>query len=175
MLIVFLSGILIFVILIPTDKDNKSYRRVGENVDVQGVSEDNNNGSYYNGGYDGGYKERIEEELEEFLAGVAGVGEARVLIYMGASQEYVVEKDNPVMTSESEERKDRSVEETTVYTVNSVGEQVPFVSQTRGPKVDGVVVAAKGASQEGVRLEIVRIVMALFGVEANKVEVLALE
>ena len=174
MLIVFLSGILIFVILIPTDKDNKSYRKVGEDVDTQGV-EINDNGRDYNSSYDGGYKERLEEELEEFLAGVAGVGEARVLIYMGASQEYVVEKDNPVMTSESEERKDRSVEETTVYTVNSVGEQVPFVSQTRGPKVDGVVVAEKGASQEGVRLEIVRIVMALFGVEANKVEVLALE
>lgn len=172
MLIVFLSGILIFVILLPTDKNNKGYEKKQQDANLQDTAMEDNNSSDY---YDYGYKEKLENELEEFLSGVAGVGEAKVLIYMNASQEYIVEKDSPTVLSESGERKDKSVEETTVYTVNSDGKQVPFVSQTKKPAVDGVVVAAEGASQENIRLQIVRLVMALFGVEANKVEVFTLE
>ena len=171
MLIIFLSGILIFVILLPTDKNNKSYEKEQQEMNVQNVVASNDNTcDYY-----GSYKEKLEEELEEFLSEVAGVGKAQVLIYMNTSQEYIVEKDNPTAFSEDGERKDRSVEETTVYTVNSSGEQIPFVSQTKCPAVDGVVVVAKGASQEAVRLQIVHMVMTLFGLEANKVEVLELK
>ena len=52
---------------------------------------------------------------------------------------------------------------------------MPFISQTKSPEIDGVVVAAKGAADEGIRLQIVKLVMALYGVEANKVEVLRME
>lgn len=78
---------------------------------------------------------------------------------------------NSVNGENSELRK----EETTVFTTNENGNEVPFVSQTKKPKVDGVVISAKGASNEAVKLQIVRLVMALYGVEANKVEVLVME
>jgi hypothetical protein len=78
------------------------------------------------------YKESLETELKQFLESVSGVGEARVLIYVGDEDE------------------------------GAVG-------------INGVVVAAKGASNENVRLNILKLVMALYGIDANMVEVTALE
>ncbi|MDE7274685.1 MAG: hypothetical protein K2N95_16840, partial [Lachnospiraceae bacterium] len=59
----------------------------------------------------------------------------------------------------------------TVYTVNENGNEVPFIAQTKRPTIDGVIISAEGASNETVKLQIVRLVMALYGVEANKIEV----
>ena len=103
---------------------------------------------------------------------MAGVGEVKVLIYMKSSQEYIVEKDVPTSNSVNGENSELRKEEATVYTTNENGNEVPFVTQTKKPQVDGVVISAEGASSEAVKLQIVRLVMALYGVEANKVEVL---
>lgn len=174
MLILFLSGILIFVILLPTDKNSSSYDKksgtsaAGEQTAITGNTAETGFSSI-------SYKEELENELEEFLSGVAGVGEVKVMIYMKNSQEYIVEKDSSTTGSENSDSRETTKDETTVYTVNGAGEQVPFISQTISPGVDGVVVAAKGAGQEAVRLQIVHLVMALFGLDANKVEVLVLQ
>jgi stage III sporulation protein AG len=100
------------------------------------------------------------------------VGEVKVLIYMKNSQEYIVEKDIPVSNSVNGEGSELRKEEATVYTTDESGNEVPFIAQTRRPEIGGVVISAKGAANEAVRLQIVRLVMALYGVEANKVEVL---
>ena len=168
MLILFLSGILLFVIMLPSGKDNRGYDKERNETQSQDLTTDNECD------YCNGYKEKLENELEEFLSGIAGVGKAKVLIYMDSSQEYIVEKDKPTTSGTDGERSDMTVDETTVYTVNSDGDEIPFISQTKMPSVDGVVVAAKGASKEIVRLQIVHLVMTLFGLDANKVEVLPL-
>ncbi len=103
-----------------------------------------------------------------------GVGEVKVLIYMKNSQEYIVEKDMPTTDSVNGENSEHKKEEATVYTTNENGNEVPFITQTRRPKVDGVVISARGASNEAIKLQIVRLVMALYGVEANKVEVMTM-
>ena len=118
------------------------------------------------------YKRGLEQELEEFLSSVAGVGTVKVLIYIKESPEYVVEKDIPTSNTINGENSEVRKDESTVYTVNGNGDQVPFIAQTKSPQIDGVVNSAEGASNEAVRLQIVKLVMALYGVEANKVEVL---
>lgn len=180
MLILFLSGILIFVIMLPTEKKSagsQSRKKQGdESVTVAG-----NTADFQIAEVKGTetvldeYRHGLEKELEDFLSGVSGVGETDVLIYMKDSQEYIVEKDNPMSSSTSGESNESSKDETTVYTVNGNGDEVPFISQTRSPAIDGVLVAAKGASDEKVRLQIVRLVMALYGIDANKVEVVAVQ
>jgi hypothetical protein len=120
MLVMFLCGVLIFVILLPTD-NNTSYSYKNEDS-IQEYTESEVSVSY---------KEMRESELKSFLESVAGVGEVNVLIYLG------------------------NLEENT-------------------PVIEGIVVAAKGARDENVRLLIVKLVMALYGVEANKVEVTVL-
>ena len=122
------------------------------------------------------YQTKLEEELEEFLAKVKGIGEVEVLIYLNATQEYVVEKDIPshqvISEDENGKSSEENKEEDTVYTVNDSGEQVPFITQTKHPAIEGVVIAADGAGQENIRIQIIRTVMALYGVDANKIDVL---
>jgi hypothetical protein len=120
MLILFLCGVLIFVILLPTDNNNSySYKK------SEAQTEYNDAETVIT------YKEKRETELKAFLESVSGVGEVKVLIYLGDLEENV-------------------------------------------PSIEGIVIAAKGARDENVRLLIMRLVMALYGVEANKVEVTAL-
>lgn len=174
MLILFLSGILIFVILLPTSNNGSSYtakksqKKAESSNLVSGVSTsaDRTTETFIDE-----YRKGLEHELEDFLSSVAGVGEVKVLIYMKNSQEYIVEKDIPMSNSVNGESSELRKEESTVYTVNESGNEVPFVAQTKRPMIDGVIISAKGASNEAVKLQIVRLVMALYGVEANKIEV----
>lgn len=185
MLIIFLSGILIFIILLPTGnsssyiakKNQKKTATVNDAGDISMNGNDTNafdDGNTQNKAFPDEYKRGLERELEEFLSSVAGVGEVKVLIYMTNSQEYIVEKDIPMSHSINGDNSELRKDETTVFTTDESGNEVPFVTQTRRPAVDGVVISAEGASNEAVKLQIVRLVMALYGVEANKVEVLTM-
>ncbi len=176
MLILFLSGILIFVILLPTDKSNTGYSKRSSSNNTEKSSETAQTATVSDSEKEARlYKSELEEELEDFLESVSGVGEVKVLIYMKNSQEYVVEKDNQTSDSKNEENSQNSKDESTVYTINDNGDEVPFVTVTKSPSIDGVVVAAQGASDESIRLQIVRLVMALYGIDANKVEVTSFE
>lgn len=170
MLILFFSGLLIYVILLPINNNNSyKMRKTDETLSdkreyEQEVFQEED------------YQTKLEQELAEFLSGVEGVGEVEVLIYLNTTEEYVVEKDIPAYQITTQDLNGQSSEENkeedTVYTVNGNGEQVPFISQTRHPSIEGVVIAAEGAGQENIRIQIIRTVMALYGVEANKIDVL---
>lgn len=170
MLIVFFSGLLIYVILLPIN-NNKSYEI--NKKDEQKVENSVNSAETHQ---EKDYQTKLEEELEEFLSKVKGIGEVEVLIYLNATQEYVVEKDIPshqvISEDENGKSSEENKEEDTVYTVNDSGEQVPFIAQTKHPAIEGVVIAADGAGQENIRIQIIRTVMALYGVDANKIDVL---
>ena len=166
MLILFLSGILIYVILIPVDSGKENIKE--KNQTTSTIIEEND---IYAGDE---YKKQLEKELEDFLSQIKGMGKVKVLIYMKNSQEYIVEKDVPATISEGADNKESIKDETTVYTVNDSGEQVPFVAQTVLPDIDGVVIAAQGASDEGIRLQIFNLVKALYGLEVNKIDVFVL-
>lgn len=170
MLILFFSGLLIYVIFLPVDK-NTSYRKEQAEKKVQEQQEYRQESIEEND-----YQGKLERELAEFLAKVEGIGEVEVLIYLKESEEYIVEKDIPSYLVNAQDANGQSCEENkeedTVYTVNGNGEQVPFVAQTKHPAIEGVVIAADGAGQENIRIKIIRMVMALYGVEANKIDVL---
>ncbi len=170
MLIIFFSGLLIYVILLPIN-NNKSYEM--DNQKEMQIEKSAYNQEVVHAK---DYQTKLEEELAKFLSQVKGIGEVEVLIYLKTTQEYVVEKDVPSNQIISQDGNGKSSEENreenTVYTVNGSGEQVPFISQTRHPAIEGVVIAADGAGQENIRIQIIRTVMALYGVEANKIDVL---
>lgn len=178
MLILFLCGILLYIIWLPIN-DNSGYEN--EKVDNIGVSKDV---TIKTDGNVSTYQDKLEAELAEFLEMVDGVGAVEVLIYLDSSEEYIVEKDTPIVDSASEEsgadgakssKLETEIDETTVYTVNSNGDEVPFVSRTKNPAIAGIVIAAQGADNETVKLRIIKMTMALYGLEANKVEVLSMK
>lgn len=166
MLILFLSGILIFVILLPTEgtnKNNISYQKQRERS-VSESSESEKNASLLETASLLDYKKKLEVELEEFLSEMTGIDEAKALIYMKASWEYRVEKDENVNAEDKDEE--------TVYTINEYGQEVPFVKSFACPQIEGVAVVVKGNVSDEVRVGLVRTIMALYGLEANKVEVI---
>lgn len=181
MLILFLCGILLYVISLPVEETTKQSQQHNRGVQVnQETTTDNKLPT----DTQEAYQQRIETQLEEFLAQIEGVGRVKVLVYMKASQEYIVEKDIPVELSvsegtsidgEQEVVKEENRSEQTIYTVDASGAEVPFIAQTKNPEITGVVIAAEGAGQSHIKAQLVRLTMALYGLEANEVDVFVLK
>lgn len=190
LVILVLSGVLLFLIALPVKdgtanqkqetEDMLTGRLSGstESLTSQGVT----TGTGKNGEeYQEAYTAYLEKKLEGILSSMDGVGEVEVMLTMESSEELVVEKDEPVSRSNTNEtdsaggnRVITSLEtsETTIYRTDGNASD-PFVVKTLVPRVEGVLVVAEGAGRGSIDKNITEIVQALFGVEAHKVKVVA--
>ena len=75
--------------------------------------------------------------------------------------------------SEAYKRYEEILEEKVILEETSK-EKAPFVRKQIYPKLEGVVIAARGAGEGRVRSDLSEAVQALFGLEAHKVKVLKL-
>lgn len=180
LIVLILSGVLLFIIAIPTKEKNT------ESAHKDGVSENGlqDADTLRQGGTDDLYAQEnftgnLERQLEELLSEMAGVGKAKVMITLEASQELVVEKDEPLKRSTTNENdsaggsrivNESDREETTVYRTTG-SDSEPYVIKTISPRVEGVVVVAQGAGSGAVNKNITEMVQALFGIDAHKVKV----
>ena len=129
------------------------------------------------------YTAMLEERLTESLSRIAGVGKVKVMITLKSSQELVVEKEQQVSRSSTNESdfqggsritsQSESGENTIYSTDGSLSE--PYVIKTIPPQIEGVLVVAEGAGSGTVNHTIVEIIQALFGVDAHKVQVVKME
>lgn len=193
LIILILSGILLFVIALPT-KDSKSQETtksssqqestqqgsIGSSGNTTGTLEYSSQSSTVTE-YD--YAAYLEQKLENTLEGVSGVGKVTVMVTLQSSEELVVEKDAPISRSNTNETDSeggsRSIsqmdtQETTIYRTEGSGSE-PYVVKTILPKVEGVLVVAQGAGSGTIDRSITEIVQALFDVEAHKVKVMPME
>lgn len=184
LLIVVLVGILFFIIALPIEENENKKAQSGELVKQQeAVLEEMEGDTSFYQGKEWEYAAYLEERLEQTLSGMEGAGKVKVMITLQASEELVVEKDEPVSrsnTSESDSAGGSRVvtemesAETTVY--HTVGdESEPYVVKTILPQVEGIVVLAQGAGSGSVNANITELVQALFGVDAHKIKVAKLE
>lgn len=196
LLILILSGVLLFIIALPTKNTESSEKNTvrdsvqssekgssGQERDSQGSlnSTGASRDSTELSGTD--YAVYLEERLKETLSGMSGVGKVEVMITLASSEELVVEKDTPASRSQTNETDSEGgsriitqleEQETTVY--RSVGnDSEPYVVKTLLPKVEGVVVVAQGAGTGTVDKSITEIVQALFDIEAHKVKVVKMK
>lgn len=177
LLILILSGVLLFIIVLPTGDGNSSKKQrsaqvrtesAQENVRQQGETETQ-----------GGEVSELEKRLEGVISQMAGIGKVKVMITLQSSEELIVEKDEPVERSNTNESDSAggsrlitqmdSSPSTVFRTVGNDSE--PYVVKTLSPKVEGVVVVAQGAGNGTADKNITEMVQALFGVEAHKVKV----
>lgn len=192
-MLLLLAGILLLVIALPTGK--KAEKDAGGGTEIEGSMWPGGDSKDKEGAETGAreetsgqdafeedaYKERLKKELVTLLEAIDGVGEVRVMITFSASGELVLEKDERRVqkqtgetgTSTEKTARETSWEESTVYGTWDK-EKEPFVVQKIYPKVEGVVVAARGVGTGHVRSDISEAVQALFGLEAHKVKVLKL-
>jgi len=129
------------------------------------------------------YAACLEEKLTEALSQMSDVGKVRVMITLKSSRELVVEKEQPISRSTTNENdaqggsriiSQMESEENTVYSTNGSASE-PYVVKTLPPQIEGVLVVAQGAGNGTVDRTIVEIVEALFGVEAHKVKVVKMD
>ena len=105
MLILFFSGLLIYVILLPINNNSGYKNKITETT----AQEKENNQTETR--VENDYQKKLEQELEEFLSKVKGIGEVEVLIYLSSSEEYIVEKDVPTSQVTTKETDHESKEE----------------------------------------------------------------
>lgn len=172
LLIAALSGVLLLVIAMPVDQGK---RDGGEST---GMAERPAESPAQSGSLQR-YEKQLEQKLKQVLAKMEGVGEVEVMITLQDEGERVVEKDLS-QTSQSVSEKDGSASRSTQdkqYQEESVFSQEggsggePFVSREVMPKVEGVLVVAKGGGDSKVAKNISDAVLALFPVEVHKIKV----
>ncbi len=167
--IVILIGVLLLVIFIPTNnhKDN-----------VEG--NDASSGTMNSGSTVLDYETYIENKLEETLRKVEGVGAVEAIVTIKTSEENVLAKDSEHNSSNTQEtdstggtrlQESDSTKDTYIYYDSSDGNQ-PYIVRKNMPKVEGVVIVAKGGGDGNIATAITSAVEALLDIPAHKIKVL---
>ena len=185
-LIVVLAGILCLVVVWPisgkssgTDSSNGTLSGSSSSVSSSGrISEDTAQAALEL------YVENQEQRLKDILEQIDGVGKSEVMIRAKASKEYVVEKDISTGSSTvsetdaqggSRQSSDITKDESSLYTKDSNGNDVPWVIKEMEPEIEGVLVAAEGGGNEAVAGEITQAVQVLFNIPVHKIKVVKLK
>ncbi len=189
LVVLVLAGILLFVIALPIKdgkKEDASKEEANNSNHQQTIGADESD-IYYSTQWETGlqqtYLASMEEKLKKTLENIEGVGKVEVMITLKSSEELVLEKDESINRSNTNEEDAEGGKrvvtqlETHNDTVYQTGnnESNPYVIKTLFPVVEGVVVVAQGANQGGNNKNITEIVKALFGVEAHKVRVVKMD
>jgi len=125
----------------------------------------------------------LEEELEEFLSLVAGAGRVRVMISALGDRETIFAVDSTENRSHiieedaqggTRDQRQYSTQEQTVIITDRNGIDQPLVLREISPRVEGIVIIAEGGDDPFVRDALTRAAMAVLGVEAHRVQVLAM-
>ena len=185
-LIVVLAGILCLVVVWPisgkssgTDSSNGTLSGSSSSVSSSGrISEDTAQAALEL------YVENQEQRLKDILEQIDGVGKSEVMIRAKASKEYVVEKDIATGSSTvsetdaqggSRQSSDITKDESSLYTKDSNGNDVPWVIKEMEPEIEGVLVAAEGGGNEAVAGEITQAVQVLFNIPVHKIKVVKMK
>ncbi|MBO5055152.1 MAG: stage III sporulation protein AG [Lachnospiraceae bacterium] len=194
--VIFLVGILLFVIAWPTENKKNSNKTTESGIldSNSGIMELAKTGSsetegdvllkgtdFTESGELQSYTAFLERTLEELLSSMEGAGQVKVMITLKSSGEAIVEKDMTTDRSSSTEvdsaggsRNSSDLNEAgeTVYASASGGISYPYVKQIICPKIEGVVVSAQGGDNQTVNKNITEAIQALFGIEVHKIKVI---
>lgn len=122
------------------------------------------------------YQNDLETRLKKILGNIKGAGKVEVMVTIEGSPELkfatnVEEKTTTTTSSGGSENKTVTVV-TNPIILNVKGEEQPLVLMEILPKVKGVVVVAKGASNTKVKLQMVQAVQALLDVTSDKIDII---
>lgn len=197
LILLVLAGVLLFIIAWPMEKKGGDSKTDGESGNLVGpelfgssggsaAGQESNQESDRETAWemsDAEYAAWLEKRLTDALSQVEGMGKVQVMITLSASRELVVEREQPVSRSSTNEadaqggtRVISQVEtgDSVVYLSEGTGSE-PYVIKTLPPKVEGVLVVAEGAGKGTINRTVTAIARALFGVEAHKVSVVRME
>lgn len=115
------------------------------------------------------YSEALEHKLENVLESVKGCSNVKVMVVAESSPTIVLAEQIEEKTTGSGENK--VITKYPVYVENG-SSKTPMILYQTAPKVNGVLIVAKGAGNAAVKLKIITALQALLGIDASKIEVL---
>ena len=124
-------------------------------------------------------KNELESKLEKILSKIQGVGEVQVCINYQESAEVVAMYNENSKTSSTEETDTsggvRTIQQTdtqkeVVYNDES-GNKTPVTEKIINPKIEGAIITAEGASNSGIKANIISAVEAVTGLATHKIQV----
>lgn len=185
LVVLVLSGILLFIITLPTKQSDRQGAAALTAADTrtQQTKQETAGQTASKEDADLTYAAIQEQRLTDILEDMADVGRVRVMLTLKTSSELVVEKETDSSRSSTNENdaqggsrivNQTQVSDTTVYRSEG-GSSEPYVIKTLSPEIEGVLVVAEGAGRGNVNKSITEIVQALFGVEAHKVKVVKMQ
>lgn len=193
--ILLIGGLLILVISMPVKNDKKADSSQKSTQSLTGltekVSEEPATGSTYDTApstdqtmqlYDT-YAAYLEKKLGNALVTINGAGRVKVVVTLEDVGSSIVEKDisyqrdndnqNDGSTSSSAARYED--QEETVYTVDSQGRDIPYVSKQILPSVEGILIVADGADKENVKKQMKAAVLSLFDLDEHKIAIVKMK
>ena len=156
-----LIGILI-IFLSTLGSEEKDTKSDSENLKNDVVSEDTT-----------AYKNQLEKELTSLLESITGVGEAKVMISIEGTTEYVYAEEISSDIDSSEEKTSESHENKIVIIENN-GKTEALVKKVIRPQVSGVAVVCQGGDNISVKEKIISAVSTVLSIPSNKICVEAL-
>lgn len=169
--IVILIGVLLLVIMIPTEKKEVK-KDSGQTDDSKTVSDSQGEAFLY--------EVYIEKKLETALSKVEGVGAVEAVVVLKTSGEKILAKDNEFTSSSLSETDNQnntklqnteSGSNTHIFVENGNGSQ-PYITSQNMPEIEGVLVVAAGGGDGTIAAQITAAVEALLGIPAHKIKVL---
>ncbi|MDD5794900.1 stage III sporulation protein AG [Clostridium sp. HCP1S3_B4] len=129
------------------------------------------------------YEEQQKQELISILKKISGVDDVDVMITFESDEVKVPAYDKTSQNTVTEETdknggkrvNNQTNDDTKIVMKNSGSSDEPFILQTNKPKVIGVVVVAKGASDSKIKHNIEVAVSNLYSLDANKVNVYSMK
>lgn len=193
--ILLIGGLLILVISMPVKNDKKADSSQKSTQSLTGltekVSEEPATGSTYDAVlstdqtmqlYDT-YAAYLEKKLGNALITINGAGRVKVVVTLEDVGSSIVEKDisyqrdndnqNDGSTSSSAARYED--QEETVYTVDSQGRDIPYVSKRILPSVEGILIVTDGADKENVKKQMKAAVLSLFDLDEHKIAIVKMK
>lgn len=113
-----------------------------------------------------GYCREIEERLEDILSAIDGVGEVKVMVTVGSTEEYIYAEA---------EKTDSDRYEREIAAVKGDNGEEALVKKVNVPEITGVVAVCVGGKSDRVREDVYRAVTAALGIPSSRVYVAAME
>lgn len=156
---------------------NSSGKQLAEANDIR-INSNKNMETNINNYSDGG-KNNLEERLESILSNINGVGNVKVFLNYSESSETVAmfnENSKKSITEETDTSGGiRKIESTDsqkeiVYQEEN-GDKTPIIQKIVEPKIEGAIIAAKGANDINIKTNIIQAVEAATGLATHKIQV----
>lgn len=124
------------------------------------------------------YSEYLQKQIEELLSSIEGVGKVKALVYVDQSCEMVPAYNSDKSSSsleESDSQGGKRNQQESSEKEDLADNNGTVVLKIVYPKIKGICVAAQGAKSNVAKEKIKNALMALYGIEAHRIEIVSMK